>query len=132
MCCTRAIKTPSSAAARCCGKWSTPGSTAAKADEDSTSTTWIVPSQEIHSSMEDNKVRIRAFLARFFQNHELKDDEDIFSLGFVNSMFAMQLVLFVEKEFQVTIEDEDLDFENFRTIDALDQLVQRKNGVART
>jgi len=82
--------------------------------------------------MEDNKVRIRAFLARFFQNHELKDDEDIFSLGFVNSMFAMQLVLFVEKEFQVTIEDEDLDFENFRTIDALDQLVQRKNGVART
>ena len=82
--------------------------------------------------MVDNKARIRTFLARFFQNHELKDDEDIFSLGFVNSMFAMQLVLFVEKEFQITIEDEDLDFENFRTIDALDQLVQRKNGVART
>ena len=82
--------------------------------------------------MVDNKARIRTFLARFFQNHELKDDEDIFSLGFVNSMFAMQLVLFVEKEFQITIEDEDLDFENFRTIDALDQLVQRKTGVART
>ena len=54
--------------------------------------------------MEDRKGRIREFLGRFFRNREIGDQEDIFSLGFVNSMFAMQLVTFVEHEFGFTIE----------------------------
>jgi acyl carrier protein len=44
-------------------------------------------------------------------------------------MFAMQLVLFIEQEFQVTIDNEDLDFENFRTIEAMATLVERKMAV---
>jgi acyl carrier protein len=76
------------------------------------------------------KAAIRQFLARFFKDYDLKDDEDIFSLGFVNSLFAMQLVLFVEQTFQITIEDEDLDIDNFRTIDALSSLIQRKTTTA--
>jgi acyl carrier protein len=62
-------------------------------------------------------------------NHELHEDEDIFATGFVNSMFAMQLVLFIEQEFQVTIENEDLDFDNFRTINAIVRLLDRKTAV---
>lgn len=76
--------------------------------------------------MNKTKAAIKTFLARFFLNHHLKDDEDIFALGFVNSLFAMQLVLFVEQEFSLTIENEDLDFENFRTINAITHLVERK------
>lgn len=75
------------------------------------------------------KDKIRKFLARFFQNYDLKDDEDIFALGFVNSLFAMQLVLFVEQEFQISIDNEDLEIDNFRTINALLALIQRKQGV---
>lgn len=78
--------------------------------------------------MDERKVKIKQFLSRFFRNHELKDDEDIFALGFVNSLLAMQLVAFVEKEFQVTVEDEDLDLDNFRTIEAIDALIERKGG----
>jgi acyl carrier protein len=55
-------------------------------------------------TMEQNKDKIRAFLLRYFQNHTLQDDEDIFATGFVNSLFAMQLVLFVESEFSIKIE----------------------------
>lgn len=76
--------------------------------------------------MSDTKTRISAFLSRFFQNTELKDDQDIFSLGFVNSLFAMQLVLFLEKEFTFAIGDSDLDMDNFRTVGAMVKLVQRK------
>lgn len=76
--------------------------------------------------MEDSKGKIRAFLARFFQNIELQDDQDIFALGFVNSLFAMQLVTFIEKEFGITVENEDLDIDNFRSINALALLVERK------
>lgn len=76
--------------------------------------------------MIDPKTRISAFLARFFQNTELQDDQDIFSMGFVNSLFAMQLVLFLEKEFTFAIGDSDLDMDNFRTVGAMVKLVQRK------
>jgi methoxymalonate biosynthesis acyl carrier protein len=79
--------------------------------------------------MEHTKAQVREFLSQFFRNHILTDDEDIFSLGFVNSLFAMQLVLFIETELQVVIENEDLDFDNFRTINAIATLVERKNAV---
>lgn len=78
-----------------------------------------------------NKIqsKIKIFLSRFFGNHDLQPDEDIFALGFVNSMFAMQLVLFVEQEFQIAIENEDLEFENFRTINSIANLIERKTAM---
>jgi len=76
--------------------------------------------------MKETKEKIQKFLSQFFGNHNLQEDEDIFSLGFVNSMFAMQLVLFLEKEFQIIVENEDLDFENFKTINAMTNLIERK------
>ncbi len=76
--------------------------------------------------MNERKAQIKQFLSRFFRNHELKEDEDIFALGFVNSLLAMQLVAFVEKEFSISVEDDDLDLDNFRTIIAIDALIERK------
>jgi len=78
--------------------------------------------------MDQNQQKIKEFLARFFKNHDLQPEEDIFALGFVNSLLAMQLVAFVEKEFGVRVEDEDLDLDNFRTIQAISNLVTRKQG----
>jgi methoxymalonate biosynthesis acyl carrier protein len=79
----------------------------------------------------DERTKIRAFLGKYFQNLELQDDQDFFALGFVNSLFAMQLVLFVEKELGVPVSNEDLDIDNFRSINAIMRLVQqRKTSVA--
>jgi methoxymalonate biosynthesis acyl carrier protein len=78
--------------------------------------------------MSEAQARIKFFLSRFFRQHDLQADEDIFALGFVNSLLAMQLVNFVEKEFGVTIEDDDLDLANFRTLAAIDALVERKRA----
>lgn len=79
--------------------------------------------------MEDVKAKIRQFLSRFFRKHELQDDEDIFSLGFVNSLFAMQLVMFLEKEFRIRVDNKDLDIDNFRSIHKIVELIERKAGV---
>ncbi|MGZ4031112.1 MAG: acyl carrier protein [Tumebacillaceae bacterium] len=76
--------------------------------------------------MEANQAKIRAFLSKFFRNYDLKDDEDIFGAGFVTSLFAMELVMFVETEFSIRIENEDLDLDNFRTIQAIASLIERK------
>ncbi len=80
--------------------------------------------------MQDHKPAIRAFLGQFFGHLELADDQNIFATGFVNSLFVMQLVLFVESEVAVTVEDEDLEIENFSTIGAIDALVTRKRSAA--
>jgi methoxymalonate biosynthesis acyl carrier protein len=69
--------------------------------------------------------RIRDFIAPRFPSHPLKDGEDMFSLGFVNSLFAMELVLFIEKEFGFRIPNEEMDLDNFRTVDAMVALVGR-------
>lgn len=74
------------------------------------------------------KTKTKEFMSKFFQNHDLKDDDDIFALGFVNSLFAMQLVMFVEKEFDMTVDDEDLNIDNFRTLNAIAALVERKSA----
>ena len=74
------------------------------------------------------KDTIRDFLLEYITEHDLQDDDDIFALGLVNSLFAMQLVLFVEQEFDLEIDGEDLDFSNFRTVNAVHNLVQRKSA----
>ncbi len=76
--------------------------------------------------MNDRKTRIKTFLVRYIRNYELNDDTDIFGGGLVNSLFAMQLITFLEKEFTITIEDRDLKLDNFRTINAMDNLIENK------
>lgn len=78
--------------------------------------------------MNEIETKLRPFLAKTFRNHELQRDEDIFQSGFVNSLFAMQLVLFVETEFKIRIQDEDLELDNFRTINAIVGLIERKTA----
>lgn len=72
------------------------------------------------------EVKLRKFLAKYFRKHELQNDEDMFALGFVNSLFAMQLVMFLEKEFGIRIETKDLDLENFRSINNIIKLIETK------
>lgn len=80
--------------------------------------------------MNDNKSKIRSFFSRFFRADNLKDSDDIFAQGFVNSLFAMQLVGWLEKEFEIAIRDEDLDIRNFNSIDAIAGLIDRKTSAA--
>jgi methoxymalonate biosynthesis acyl carrier protein len=68
---------------------------------------------------------IRGFILGRFPNAGIADDEDIFERGYVNSLFAMELVLFVEKHFGIAIPNDELSIESFRTIDAISDLVDR-------
>jgi methoxymalonate biosynthesis acyl carrier protein len=83
-------------------------------------------------AMNENIVgtRIRGFVSRHIRTIDLDDSGDIFAAGFVNSMFAMQLVLFIEKEFRLTIPDDELRIENFRSVDAMRRLVDRLQGTS--
>lgn len=43
-------------------------------------------------------------------------DEDVFAAGYVDSLFALRLVTFVESRFGFEVTADDLDLDNFRTI----------------
>ena len=73
-----------------------------------------------------SKEKIRNFLQKIVHTAPLRDNDDIFSLGLVNSMFAMELVLFVEKTFKIKVENSDLHFDNFKSINAIDAFIQQK------
>jgi acyl carrier protein len=59
------------------------------------------------------------------------DADDLFGAGFVNSLFAMKLLVFVENEFGIEVDPDDMDLANFRSIDRIVSLVERKRTEAR-
>ncbi|WP_206504061.1 acyl carrier protein [Streptomyces chrestomyceticus] len=55
-------------------------------------------------------------------------DQDLFASGAFSSLFSLELLQYVEQEFQVTVEGDDLSLDNFRTVPAITALVQRLRG----
>jgi methoxymalonate biosynthesis acyl carrier protein len=80
--------------------------------------------------VESIRERTRAFLTKHVRQDGLTDSADLFAGGFVTSLFALQLVLFIEAQFSVTVENDDLDLANFRSVDAISAFVARKQGAA--
>ena len=76
--------------------------------------------------MPDDRERLVRFLRSHLGDVELGRDVDFFAAGLVNSLFALQLVLFVESEFGVEVGDQDLELDNFRSIAALEDFIARK------
>jgi acyl carrier protein len=68
--------------------------------------------------------KIRTFLGKYVSDPEVDGDLDLFSSGLVNSLYAMQLVLFIEKEYGIQVANEDLDYENFKSVNAISTFIQ--------
>jgi methoxymalonate biosynthesis acyl carrier protein len=75
------------------------------------------------------KQALREFILRSVRIPALGDDEDLFESGIVNSLFAVRLMTFVEKTFAIEVAMEDLEIDNFRSLNATTGFVLRKNGV---
>ena len=71
--------------------------------------------------------KIREFVKKnltvFDDDVTLSDDDSIFTLGYVDSPFAIQLVCFVEEEFKIKVGDDDLDIDNFSSINRIAEFV---------
>jgi methoxymalonate biosynthesis acyl carrier protein len=72
---------------------------------------------------------LRAFLEQRLKV-PVATDQDLFAEGLVASMFAMELVVHLEQTYDVAIVGRDLRLENFRTIRAMTDLVQRLRSAA--
>lgn len=75
------------------------------------------------------KQKIRSFiesnLVVFEDEAVFTDDDHIFQKGFVNSLFAMKLLSYIEQEFEFAVSNEDLDIANFSTLNNIVKLIEK-------
>ena len=73
---------------------------------------------------------IRNYILENVSIPELDNDFDIFEAGIVNSLFAIELMTFLEKAFSIKVTMDDLDMANFKSVNATSQFVQSKRTSA--
>ena len=55
----------------------------------------------------------------------LSEDEDLLSTGILDSLGILQLVAYIDKTLGIQIPDEDVVYENFMSVNALDNYLQQ-------
>ena len=77
---------------------------------------------------------LRTFINGHFpasKRRELQNADSLLESGIIDSLGVLDLVSFIESEFQIMVSDEDLTPENFQTIDRIMAFVEgKRNGEA--
>lgn len=78
----------------------------------------------------EQKEQIRKFIESnlivFEDEAEFSDADNIFEMGYVNSLFAMKLLNYIENKFGITVENEEINIKNFSSVNNIYQLVKAK------
>lgn len=67
-------------------------------------------------------------IMEFFNSKNITDvtnETDLFKGGYVNSLFALEIVMFLEKEFKIKIKNKDITEKNFKTINSMAEVVEK-------
>jgi len=77
------------------------------------------------------KNKIKEYIAKnlLFSNdgYDFADDASFLEEGIVDSQGVMELVMFVEEQFKVSVEDEDITPDNFDSVSLLVDYIHRKS-----
>jgi methoxymalonate biosynthesis acyl carrier protein len=79
---------------------------------------------QVDSSEDDATSELLAMLSKRLKT-TVRPEQDLFADGMINSMFALELVVQIENTFDVAVEGRDLDMANFRSVNAMANLVRR-------
>ncbi|MFF8100853.1 acyl carrier protein [Streptomyces sp. NPDC016640] len=80
-------------------------------------------------SDEDVAAELLDFLAERTRTR-WETDQDLFAVGGMSSLFAMQLVVHLEQTYEIAISGADLMLDNFRTVEAMVRLVSKLRASA--
>ncbi|MFI7327985.1 acyl carrier protein [Streptomyces rubiginosohelvolus] len=79
---------------------------------------------------EDQAVRTRVleFLLRYVDDPAELEGMQLITGGLLSSLATVALVAHIEKEFDMEVDDDDLEIENFDTLDSIVQFVQERQA----
>ena len=72
------------------------------------------------------RAMVESNLNIFHSDVQFGDDDNIFRKGFVDSLFAVQLIAYLEQEFGIKVGNKDLDIKNFNSVNKMVSFVERK------
>ncbi|WP_434714980.1 acyl carrier protein (plasmid) [Bacillus cereus] len=75
---------------------------------------------------------LEQIIQMYIQEHvgiEFNNDTEIFEEGLVNSLFAIQLMTFLEKEFAIKVTMDDLDMDNYKSVNSIGNFIRNKQMV---
>ncbi len=78
------------------------------------------------SKNESMEAVIRQFITDSVAIGDFSNDEDLFATGFVNSLFAIEVMTFLERTFSIKVTMDDLDMENFKSVNTMCEFVKQK------
>lgn len=68
----------------------------------------------------------------FFKEKGIADniaaDTDLFKGKYINSLFALEMVMYLESTFKIKLKNKDINEENFKTVNNIAALVERMGG----
>lgn len=73
--------------------------------------------------LQEIREKIYNFLAQLKPTDGLQFDTELFKSKYITSLFALQIVMFLEKEFKIKLNRKDINEQNFHTINAMADLV---------
>ncbi|XBX10018.1 acyl carrier protein [Enterocloster clostridioformis] len=80
----------------------------------------------------NEKVILRRYLQKeiFFSNEEIEDDQQLIDSGMIDSISIVKVIIFMEKTFNISFTEEDMDPENFESLQAMIRTIELKKGCA--
>ena len=76
------------------------------------------------------KAKIKDFIIIEFlfgaQANDLSDDLNLLENGIIDSLAVLKLVAYIENEFDITLEPEEIDTDNLNSIQTLTMIVEKK------
>lgn len=74
------------------------------------------------------KEKIFLYFKEQGKSEGLTEDTNLFKGGYVNSLFALKMVVFLEDTFNIRIKKKEINQKNFTTVNAIAELVGRLAG----
>ena len=88
----------------------------------------LMPGDETEKNIKET---VKRFILSSITFTYLDDDDNLFESGIVNSLFAVQLMTFIERTFAIEVGMDDLDIENFKSLNATTAFVVEERTVGR-
>ncbi len=78
----------------------------------------------------DTKNKIRQFFGNTLENENIGDDDSLLLAGIIDSLKMMDLIEYLEKEFSLKVDEDELMPDNFDSINAIASFLEGKQTAA--
>ncbi len=74
-----------------------------------------------------NEQKIIDFISKFTKSATVDKDANLFEGGNLNSLFIMQLVLFIEKEFNISVNNDVIGTDEFNSVSSICAYIEKQS-----